>query len=176
MAITKAKKGEIFTKLTTTGKNQSTVLVFTTRNAKETVNASKNWQLRSNARKNGIIVQVVKNTLINKAFNTIPNKLIGQSYIAYLENTENQSEVMVPKVVVDQVEKNFVTNFDIIGSIVNGEFYDKDKTIALSKVPSFEESMAMVAGSLKQITAKIALTIKEVPGSVVRVVKAAKAE
>lgn len=176
MAITKAKKQDIYNKLITEGENQKAIIVFTTRDAKETVDAQINWELRSSARKNGVIIQVAKNTLINKAFPTIPEKLVGQSYIAFLEDTSQQSEVTVPKAVVSNISESFKSNFKIVGAIVNGEFYDNNKTIALSNVPSMEDSMSMLAGTLKSITAKIARTINEIPTSVVRGVKAAKTE
>ncbi len=77
MAISKTTKNNIFSKLSTQISNQKAILLFTTNDAKETINSTLNYEFRSKARKNGVMVQIVKNTLINKAFPTIPSKLKG---------------------------------------------------------------------------------------------------
>ena len=65
-------------------------------------------------------------------------------------------------------EDDYKAKVDLVGSIIAGEFYDQARTVALSKVPSFDDSMAMVAGSINQIMAKLAQVVKEIPSGVVR--------
>jgi large subunit ribosomal protein L10 len=176
MAITKVKKVEILDNIKNKVANQKAVILIGTKETKVTVDAATNFKFRSSARKQGIIIRVCKNTLIQKSFPAIKEELVGQTYIAYLDESKsnNSDEVTVPKAMVSGIDDDFKDNFNIIGSVINGEFYDSSKTVALSKVPSFNDSMAMVAGSINQITAKIALTIKEIPASVARGVGAAK--
>lgn len=174
MALTRKQKTVIFDQLNVCFTDQKSVLILTTKNAKKTVNAAANYQFRSQARNQGVIVKVAKNTLIQKAFKT-PD-LIGQTYLAYLEDASTSDEVTVPKIIVKAVKKDFADNFEILGCIVNGEFLDASDAKKLADTPTFNDSMAMVAGSLNQITAKLALTIKEIPASVARGIKAAKSE
>jgi large subunit ribosomal protein L10 len=43
-----------------------------------------------------------------------------------------------------------------------------EKAKKLAEVPSFEESMSMVAGALESITSQVAKGVKEVPSQVAR--------
>lgn len=174
MAITRTKKVTILDYLQKQGLNQKSIVIFSTNKTKETFNAESNFKLRFSARKKGVVIQLAKNSLIQIAFPSIKEDLVGQTYIAFMEDPKTSSEVEVPKVMVSELADNFKNQFNLIGSVVNGQFYDNDSTTALSKVPSFDESMAALAGTINQITAKIALTIKEIPASVARGIQAAK--
>jgi large subunit ribosomal protein L10 len=176
MATTKKKKSEILNEIDTHISKQKAVVILTTKGAKSTVTADKNFEFRSSVRKQGVILQVCKNTLVQKAFPTIDIKITGQTYLAYLESFDNNShdEVQVPKTVVDSVKGEFEEFFIVLGSIVNGEFYNEEKTKVLSSVPSLDISLARIAGALNQITAKIAIAVKEIPTSIARGVQEAK--
>ncbi len=113
------------------------------------------------------MIQMFKNSLIKRVFPQLP-ELSGQTYLAYMFDTTRSDEVSVAKGIVDLVSKDFKVNFDFIGSVVVGEFYDKALTVKLAKTPTKEESMAVVAGAIKNIIAKIAIGIKEVPASIAR--------
>ncbi len=167
MAVSHIQKVQIFNQLKEQVSAQKAILLITTKETQTTVNAKVNFEIRSQAYKNGVNLQVVKNTLIQKAFDTVP-KLSGQTYLAYLQDKENSDEITVPKIVVGLLSKDFKDNFNVLGAIVNGEFYDSAMTLALSKTPSLKDSMGMVAGSLNQITTKLAIAIKEIPSSLAR--------
>ena len=164
MAITKTQKHSIVSYLNDNVTSQKAVVLLTTRDTTATVDASQNFAFRKNCYDQGLSVQVVKNSLIQVAFPEVKD-LTGQTYVIFMTDGSKSDEVTAPKVISEAVAKDFKDNFDIIGSVVNGEFYDKVSTIALSKVPSFNDSMAMIA-----------IAIKEIPTSVARGVQAAKAE
>lgn len=173
MATSRNKKTIILDRLGKV-KEQKSVLLFTTKESKATLNAKKNYQLRSNARRASpsVVIELVKNTLLSKVFN-FP-KPTGQTYISYLADPKESNEVIVPKVMVE-VLNNFKEETSVIGSIINGEFYDKNRTLILAKTPTLQESMSMLAGMLKnEFAAKIARSVKELPASIARGVKAAK--
>jgi large subunit ribosomal protein L10 len=170
MAVLKSKKQAIFAELTSEIASQKAIVLLTTKDADSSLNASSNTNLRKELRKAGIKVQVVKNTLINKAFEDAP-KLTGPTYLTYLVDGSNSDEVTVPKSVTE-VLKEFKDSIKLYGSVVNGEFYDYAKTVQLSKVSTKEESLAKIAGALNAITAKIAISVKEVPASIARGVNA----
>jgi large subunit ribosomal protein L10 len=172
MAITLAQKKEILSHLTNNVASQKSFLLFTTHQAKTSINAEMNFKLRSEARKKGVEIKLVKNTLIQKAFKSVPT-LVGPTYLAYLSQGITGDEVTVPKAMVEFVDSDFKDNLNIIGAVVNGEFLDSAQAKQLAKTPSFNDSMAMVAGTLSQIIGRIAVSINEVPGSLARSIKAA---
>lgn len=176
MAITKNQKATILSHLQSDVTVQKGVVVISTKGAKTTVDALKNFELRSSCRKESVIIEVCKNSLIQRAMPQINIKLTGQNYLAYLENPEASDEVTVAKIIKTKLEKDFADNFIIIGSLINGEYYDSIQTIAIADVPSHSDSMAMIAGSINQVTAKIAMVIKELPASIARGIKAAKTQ
>jgi large subunit ribosomal protein L10 len=170
MAITRIKKEAIFAELNSEIASQKAVVLLTTKDSKENLNSVSNTAMRRVLRKSGIKVQVIKNTLINKTFEDTP-KLTGPTYVTYLIDGVNSDEVTVPKIVSETL-KEYSESISILGSVVNGEFYNKAQTIQLSNVSTKLESLAKIAGALNSITAKIAISVKEIPASVARGVNA----
>jgi large subunit ribosomal protein L10 len=167
MAISYSKKVALMDLLNEQVNPQKSVLFLTTYNSKAALNSELNFSFRKSARNKGVMLKVIKNTLIKKSFDNIPD-LVGPTYIAYMEDKSKSDEILTAKVVVDLVKKDFQENFAIIGSVVNGEFYNSPKTIQLSNTSSKEESLSQIAGLLNRITAKVAIGIKEVPSSIAR--------
>lgn len=167
MAVTREKKVTILDILTNNVATQKSVLFLTTKGTETTIDALTNQKFRMEARKQGLMIQVIKNSLIKRVFPSLP-ELVGQTYVAYMFDGSSTDEVSVAKAVVDLVSKDFKVNFDYIGSVVVGEFLDKTQTLRLSKTPTKEQSLAQIAGALNQITAKIAIGVKEVSTGLAR--------
>ncbi len=167
MPVTRAKKVTILDILTNNVATQKSVLFLTTKNTRATVDATTNQKFRMAVRSKGVMVQVVKNSLLNRVFPSLP-KLSGQTYLAYMFDPQQSDEVSVAKNILDLVAKDFKFHFDVVGSVVVGNFYEKAQTLELAKVPTKEQSMAMVAGAINSLIAKIAIGIKEVPASLAR--------
>jgi large subunit ribosomal protein L10 len=168
MALSKRKKTEILGEIDNQVKVQRSVVLLTTKEAKNSIDSQANFEIRRKAYEQGVKLRIVKNTLVQKSFDNVP-ELVGQTYLGYLNDPEKSDEVTVPKVLVEIVgKKDYKDSISIVGAVVNGEFMDAKDTINLSKVPSFSDSMSMVAGSLSQVIAKIAITVNEVPTGVVR--------
>lgn len=169
MAVTKQQKKDILEALIQEIEVQKAIVLLSTDGAKESLSASKNAEFRTLAMKGGVKLTVVKNTLVKKALEKFQlPEFTASTYVAYLVDPKSGDEVTVPKVTVDLVKDKFENNLKVLGAVVNGEFYDAQKTIQLSKVASFADSMSMVAGMLQQITAKIAIGVREIPASVAR--------
>lgn len=174
MAKSKSQKNVILDNLSSAVVSQKAVVLITTKGAKKSLTAKNNQEFRTRARQNQVVVELVKNSLIQKAFgkaNNIP-ELTGQTYLTYLLDATDSTEVEVPKSVVGIIEDSFEDNFVILGSFINGEFKDSNGTIELSKMASKEDSMAMVAGQLSQIISKIARTVQEIPAGLARSINA----
>lgn len=169
MATSKLKKTELLTYFKEKVLTQKSIVFLSTAGAESSLDSKTNVNLRKQARTQGVEIKVLKNTLTKKLFPVVEG-LDGQTYIAYSENTEATDEVTVPKVVIKLATGEYKQNFKVVGAVVNGEFLDSSKAISLSKVPSKQDSMAMVAGSLNSLISKIPRLVKEVSCKVARAV------
>ncbi len=169
MAISKTKKNMIMSDLQSFVNPQKSIVIVTTNDTKKTIDAATNFAIRSNANKVGLVIKVIKNSIIEKNFPSVP-QLSGQTYIAYLADSEQTNEVIVPKNFVDVIDQGFQDNFNIVGAIINGEFVDSSTAKSYANIDSLETSIAKTAGTINAIIAKIALTIKEIPGSTARAI------
>jgi large subunit ribosomal protein L10 len=174
MATSKLKKQGVF-ELLTSIRGHKAVVFLTTKDSSETINAEKNFAFRKATRDNGVIVKVIKNTLLAKAFEGL-EKPVGQTYMAFLDDKTEGDEVKVPKEIVTLIQKEFEANFKLLGSLVNGEFYDASKTLALAKTLSKVDSLAQTAGLINQLISRIAIGVKEVSSSLARSVNEVKTQ
>ncbi len=179
MAISRNQKVATLSRLRETVASQKAVVLLTTNDSKESLNAGKNQELRKIAAQSGIKLEIIKNTLIPLTFadtKDIPT-LFGQTFLAYKHDWQNTDEVTVPKAVVEMIKEGFADSVAVHGSIVSGEYFDAAKTVALSKTPSKLDSLSMLAGLLQQLGGgKIATLVREVPASLARSVQAVAAQ
>ncbi len=171
MAVTKQKKVEILDKLRQIF-SEDAVLLLTTNGAKTPLQAIANYNYRSSMDDGSVKVTIAKNTLIRLALKEKGIEMgetYGQTYVQVIPGGD---EIAVIKTVLGSVKDEFKDIFNVYGSVVKGQFMDPAQTEALSKVPTYKESMSMVASSLNSIIAKIAIGINEVPTSIARGVNA----
>jgi len=176
MAVSHAQKVATLNELQNGATSQKAVVLLNTGEVKVALDAAGTYNLRKAAKDQGVSLKVVKNTLIRLAFKEsgMPD-FSGSTFLAYLdeEHAAQSDEVTVPKVIASLVEKEFKDSTRILGSVVNGEFYNTEVTVKLSKTPTFTQSMSALAGLLQQIGgAKIAALVKEIPAQVCRGVSA----
>lgn len=153
MATTKAQKVQTLLLLQTHVAPQPAVVLLTTLGTEETLNAASNVAIRQQAHSHGVGLKVVKNTLIQKTFGGstgFPDSLVGPTFVAF-SKSEGVDEVTVPKHIVDLVTGDFKTQFVVLGSVVNGEFYNAAKTKQLANTPTKLQSMAQLAGVLQRL-------------------------
>lgn len=163
MGLTKLQKEELLAHYQELVVPQKAVVLVSTDGAKESLTAASNFEFRKANNANGVKLQIVKNTLIRKIFDGVElPDFVGQTFVAYKYDLENDAdEVAVPKSVAESI-KGLDESLSILGSVVNGEFYDKQKTILLSKTPTHQDSMGTVAGMIKQVAGgKLARLFKE---------------
>lgn len=61
---------------------------------------------------------------------------------------------------------------ELRGGVLEGKALTKDQVEALGDLPTKDQLYAQIAGALNAITAKIAIGVKEIPGSLARGIKA----
>jgi len=129
-------------------------------------------QLRAKARASGVYFRVVKNTLVRRAvadtpFANLADKMVGP--LAYGIGTD---PVAVAKVLSDFAKGN--DKFVIAGGAMPGQVMSAKDISALATLPSRDELLAKLLGTMQAPIAKLVRTMNEVPGKFVRTLAAVK--
>jgi large subunit ribosomal protein L10 len=127
-------------------------------------------QLRAKARKSGLYLRVLKNTLARRAvkgtsFEKLTDKMVGPLMYGIAADP-----VAGAKVLAEFAKDNelFVIRG---GAMPNSVMSDKDIK-ALALLPSREELLAKLLGTMQAPVAKLVRTMNEVPGKFVRTLAA----
>ena len=128
--------------------------------------------LRAKARASGVYFRVVKNTLVRRAvadtpFATLADKMVGP--LAYGIGTD---PVAVAKVLNDFAKGN--DKFVITGGAMPGHVMSAKDVSALALLPSREELIAKLLGTMQAPVAKLVRTMNEVPSKFVRALAAVR--
>ena len=127
-------------------------------------------QLRAKARKSGLYLKVLKNTLARRAVKGTPFEKLTDKMVGPLMYGIAADPVAGAKVLSDFAREN--ESFVIRGGAMpNAVMSDKDIK-ALALLPSREELLARLMGTMQAPVAKLARTLNEVPGKFVRTLAA----
>jgi len=127
-------------------------------------------QLRARARKSGLYLRVLKNTLARRAVQGTPFEKLADKLVGPLMYGIAPDPVAGAKVLSEFAKENelFVIK---AGAMPNTMMSDKDVK-ALALLPSREELLAQLMGTMQAPVAKLARTLNEVPGKFVRTLAA----
>ena len=127
-------------------------------------------QLRSKARKSGLYLRVLKNTLARRAVKGTPFEQLTDQMVGPLMYGIASDPVAGAKVIAEFAKENelFVIRG---GAMANTRMSDKDVK-ALALLPSREELLAKLMGTMQAPVAKLVRTMNEVPGKFVRTLAA----
>jgi len=127
-------------------------------------------QLRARARKSGLYLRVLKNTLARRAVQGTPFEKLADKLVGPLMYGIAPDPVAGAKVLSEFARENelFVIK---AGAMPNSVMSDKDVK-ALALLPSREELLARLMGTMQAPVAKLARTLNEVPGKFVRTLAA----
>lgn len=127
-------------------------------------------QLRSKARKSGLYLRVLKNTLARRAVKGTPFEQLSDQMVGPLMYGIAADPVAGAKVIAEFAKENelFVIKG---GAMANTKMSDKDVK-ALALLPSREELIAKLMGTMQAPVAKLVRTMNEVPGKFARTLAA----
>ena len=127
-------------------------------------------QLRAKARKSGLYLRVLKNTLARRAVKGTPFEQLSDQMVGPLMYGIAADPVAGAKVIAEFAKENelFVIRG---GAMANTKMSDKDVK-ALALLPSREELIARLMGTMQAPVAKLVRTMNEVPGKFVRTLAA----
>lgn len=118
-------------------------------------------ELRSEFRKKGVEYKVLKNTLVRKAFNDLDvkafdNDLNGPTSVAFGSDETGASKV------VFEATKKYADKVSIKSGYVNNEYVDANGIKALAAIPSREELLSILVGTLSGFPRSLAVALNRV--------------
>ena len=134
------------------------------------LNVGRVTQLRSRARKSGLYLRVLKNTLARRAVQGTPFEKLSDQMVGPLMYGISKDPVAGAKVLSEFAKDNeqFVIK---AGAMPNSLMSAKDIK-ALALLPSRDELLAKLMGTMQAPVAKLVRTMNEVPGRFVRTLAA----
>jgi large subunit ribosomal protein L10 len=130
-------------------------------------------QLRSKARKSGLYLRVLKNTLARRAVQGTPFEKLSDQMVGPLMYGISQDPVAGAKVLSEFAKDNEQHFVIKAGAMPNSLMSAKDIK-ALALLPSRDELLAKLMGTMQAPVAKLVRTMNEVPGKFVRTLAALK--
>ena len=129
--------------------------------------------LRAEARKTGVYVRVVKNSLARRAiegteFECMQESLSGPLMLAF--STEDPGSAA--RLFRDFAKDN--DDFKVTLGAVGGETLDASEIGKLANLPTRDEAIAQLMSVMQAPVAKLVRTLNEVPGKLVRTVEAVR--
>jgi large subunit ribosomal protein L10 len=129
-------------------------------------------ELRSKARKSEIYLRVVKNTLARRAVAGSDFECLKDQFTGPLAFAIAKDPVAVAKVMSEFAKDN--DKLLIRAGAMGGKLMSIQQVQALAKLPSREQLLATLAGTLQAPIVKFARTINEVPTKFVRALAAVR--
>lgn len=130
-------------------------------------------ELRVKARESGVYVRVIRNTLARRAmagtqFECLDEAFIGPSLLALSVEDPGSAARLI---------KDFAKKHDklqVRALALGGERLDASRLDAVASLPTRDEALAILMGTMLAPITKLAQTMNEVPGKLVRTVEAVR--
>ncbi|HEY7943226.1 MAG TPA: 50S ribosomal protein L10 [Casimicrobiaceae bacterium] len=129
-------------------------------------------QLRAKARASGVYFRVVKNTLVRRAVSGTPFEKLSDRMVGPLAYGIGKDPVAVAKVLNDFAKGH--EKFVITAGAMPGQVMSAKDVAALASLPSRDELLARLVGTMQAPIAKFVRTLNEVPGRFVRTLAAVR--
>lgn len=128
-------------------------------------------KLRVEARQAGVYVRVVKNTLARRAledtdFACMRDGLTGPLILAFSQDDPGAA-ARVAEAFAKEHDK-----FQVRVIALGGKLLDPSELGNLAKMPTYDQAISMLMATMKAPVQKLAATINEVPGKLVRTIAA----
>ena len=123
-------------------------------------------ELRAQARKSGVYLRVLKNTLVRRAVEGTPFSGLANEMVGPLVFGISSDPVSAAKVLSDFAKAN--DKFIIKAGAMPNQVMDVKAVQALASLPSREELLAKLLGTMQAPVAKFVRTLNEVPTKFVR--------
>ena len=127
--------------------------------------------LRAQARNNGVYLRVVKNTLARRAvkdtaFECMTEGLTGPLVLAFSQEDPGAAA----RVIKDFAKGNDKLKVTLVS--IGGQMLAPSELETLAKMPTYDQAISMLMSVMKAPVQKLAATMNEVPGKLVRTIAA----
>ncbi len=131
--------------------------------------------LRVKARENGVYLRVVKNTLARRAvqgtsFECMQPSLVGPLILAFSQHDPGAAARVLKDFVADKANDRLVIRVLSIG----GRLLPATDLERLASMPTREQAISLLMACMKAPLDKLARTLNEVPGKLVRTVESVR--
>lgn len=128
-------------------------------------------ELRKIARNSGVYLRVVKNTLVRRAvagtdFECMSDGLTGPLVVAF----SMEDPGAAARIIKDFVKTHPKMEVKLIS--ISGKLLAASELDTLAKMPTYEQAISLLMAVIKAPVEKLARTINEVPGKLVRTIAA----
>jgi len=130
-------------------------------------------ELRAEARKNNVYLRVIKNTLVRRAvegtdYECMQEGLTGPLVMAFSMEDPGAAARVIKDFAKehDKLEPKLVS--------IGGKLLAASELETLAKMPTYEQAVSMLMAVMKAPSEKLARTINEVPGKLVRTIAAVR--
>ena len=128
-------------------------------------------ELRRKARGSGVYLRVLKNTLARRAVAETPFAGLAEQMVGPLFYGISSDPVAAAKV-LHEFSRDNAEKFVIKGGAMPNVVMSPQQVADLAKMPSREQLLATLLGTMQAPVAKLARTLNEVPGKFVRTLAA----
>ena len=118
-------------------------------------------QLRKELREAGIIYKVYKNTMMNFAFQGTPCEAMCKDLDGTNALAISKTDATAPARIIAKFAKT-APKLELVAGVVEGGYYDQNGIIALAEVPSREELLGKLLGSIQSPIANFARVISQI--------------
>jgi large subunit ribosomal protein L10 len=129
-------------------------------------------ELRRKARGSGVYLRVLKNTLARRAVADTPFKGLAEQMVGPLAYGISSDPVAVAKVLQEFAKGN--DKLVIRAGAMPNVVMSAKEVVSLAQMPSRQELLGMVLGTMQAPVAKFVRTLNEVPGKFVRTLAAVR--
>ncbi len=130
-------------------------------------------ELRAKAREGGVYLRVIKNTLARRAvegteFECMKEGMVGPLVLAF----SMEDPGAAARVLKDFAKENEALVVKLVS--ISGQLLDASELERLASLPTKEQAISMLMALMKAPAEKLARTLNEVPGKLVRTVAAVR--
>ena len=129
-------------------------------------------ELRRKARGSGVYLRVLKNTLARRAVADTPFKGLAEQMVGPLAYGISSDPVAVAKLLQEFAKGN--DKLVIRAGAMPNVVMSAKEVVSLAQMPSRQELLGMVLGTMQAPVAKFVRTLNEVPGKFVRTLAAVR--
>jgi large subunit ribosomal protein L10 len=167
MALNRAQKEAIVAEVAEVASNAHSAIASEYRG----MTVEQMTELRAEARKAGVYLRVVKNTLASRAVENTDFECMKEGFTGPLVLAFSQDDPgAAARVIKDFSKKNDKLVVKLVA--IGGKLLQPSQIEDLAKMPTYDQAISLLMAVMKAPIEKLARTINEVPGKLVRTVAA----